>query len=229
MDIVHLYERSRHLHLLDPATHAYLSEYDVFNDTVKSLEEAARRDFAGEGYDDSQIEYTLELDMKFGGQLNVKRATSPVLRVESEEDVVRVRESFEQEYAQAYSALGLNPEAGIEIHNFVLRGRVARPKPELPAVEPEGPDASAARTGSRRAYWGGSLGWVDTPVYRQNDLRSGNVVVGPAIIEAEDTTVVIEPDWKLQIGRYMEGLIEYVGAGDSTELVQETAEVSTTR
>src|SRR6266516_1461260 len=81
MDTVHLYERSRNIHLLDPATHEYMTDYEAFNDTVAWLEEAARRDFSGEGYGEGDIEYTVELDMKFGGQLNVKRATSPVLRV----------------------------------------------------------------------------------------------------------------------------------------------------
>ena len=42
--------------------------------------ELARRDFAGEGFDPDQVRYTLELDMKFGGQLNVKRVASPLLQ-----------------------------------------------------------------------------------------------------------------------------------------------------
>jgi N-methylhydantoinase A/oxoprolinase/acetone carboxylase beta subunit len=207
MDIVHLYERSRQLHLLDPATHEYMTNYEDFNETVEGLEELARRDFLGEGYDEDQIEYTLELDMKFGGQLNVKRATSPVLRIGSEEDVVRIRESFEREYAEAYSSLGVNPDAGIEIHDFVLRGRVAQPKSDLPRFTPEGPDPSHARAGSRRAYWG-DPGWVETPVYRQEALRCGNVVAGPALIEAEDTTIVVEPEWTFRVGEYMDGIME---------------------
>ena len=146
--------------------------------------------------------------MKFGGQLNVKRATSPVLRVSSEADVVAIREAFEQEYAQAYSPMGLNPEAGIDIHNFVLRGRVAQPKPTLPESEPGPADPSEARTGSRRAFWA-DLGWVETPVYGQETLRAGHVIAGPAIVEAEDTTVVVDPGWTLTIGRFMDGILEY--------------------
>jgi N-methylhydantoinase A/acetophenone carboxylase len=225
MDIVHLYERSRHLHLLDPATHEYMTDYDTFNDTVAALEEVARRDFEGEGYTDDQIEYVLELDMKFGGQLNVKRATSPVLRIESEKDVVAIREAFETEYAQAYSAMGLNPEAGIEIQNFVIRGRVAQPKPELPRFESEGEEPAGARAGSRRAYWSG-LGWVDTPVYRQDGLRTGNVVDGPAIIEAEDTTVVVEPEWRFSVGEYADGILEFKGSRPEVAS-HETAAIST--
>jgi N-methylhydantoinase A/acetophenone carboxylase len=215
MDIVHMYERSRHLHVLHPATHEYMKgeDYEIFNDTMAALHDLARRDFIGEGYDEDEVEYTLELDMKFGGQLNVKRATCPVLRIESEEDVVKIRQAFEEEYAQAYSSLGLNPEAGIDIHNFVLRGRVAQPKPELPRYEPVSADASAAQAGSRHAYWGPEIGWVDTPVFRQNLLQCGNVIEGPAVIEAEDTTVVIEPKWKFSLGEYMDGIMEFTHSG----------------
>jgi N-methylhydantoinase A/oxoprolinase/acetone carboxylase beta subunit len=210
MDLVHLYERSRHIHLLHPSTHAYTTQYDLFNETVAALQEEARRDFAGEGLHDEQIEYTLELDMKFGGQLNVKRATSPVLRIESEKDVIQVREAFEREYATAYSSMGLNPEAGIEIHNFVLRGRVVQPKSDLPRFPLEGQDPAAAREGRRRVYWG-DRGWVETPIFRQERLRPGNVIDGPAIIEAEDTTIVVEPDWTFRLGQYMDGILEFGG------------------
>jgi len=39
-------------------------------------------------------------------------------------------------------------------------------------------------------------------------LRPGHVVAGPALVEAEDTTVVIEPGWTLRIGEYLDGVIE---------------------
>ncbi len=207
MDVVHLYERSRHLHLLDPVEHGYLSDYGAFNETVEVLRAEALRDFEGEGYSEDQLEFTLELDMKFGGQLNVKRATSPVLRVRSEADVVAIREAFEREYAGAYSPMGLTPEAGIEIYNFVLWARLPSAKPELPRFALEGTDPGAARGGSRRAYWQ-DLGWVDTPVFRLDLLRPGNELHGPAIVEAEDTTLVVEPEWHFRIGEYFDGILE---------------------
>jgi N-methylhydantoinase A/oxoprolinase/acetone carboxylase beta subunit len=208
MDVVHVYERSRHLHLLHPATGAYLTDFDAFNQTVRALQEVARRDFVGEGYDADEVSYELELDMKFGGQLNVKRTSSPLLRIGSEADVIKVREAFEREYSDAYSPLGLNPEAGIEIHNFVLRGRVAQEKPELTRYEFVGEDPAAAQVGTRPAHWQG-LGTVPTPIYEQDLIRCGNVIDGPAVIEAEDTTVVIEPGWRYTLDEYLNGIIEY--------------------
>jgi N-methylhydantoinase A/oxoprolinase/acetone carboxylase beta subunit len=211
MDVVHVYERSRHLHVLHPATGAYLETYDAFNETVGALEETARRDFGGEGYGVDEVSYELELDMKFGGQLNVKRVSSPLLRIGSEADVIELRKAFELEYSEAYSPLGLNPEAGIEIHNFVLRGRVPQAKPELERHAFVGEDPAAARLGERAAYWA-ALGSVDTPVYGQDMIRCGNVIPGPAIIEAEDTTIVVEPGWRYTLDEYLNGVIEFTDA-----------------
>jgi N-methylhydantoinase A/acetophenone carboxylase len=208
MDVVHVYERSRHLHVLHPSTGAYLDDYATFNETVRQLREVARRDFGGEGYDPDEVVYELELDMKFGGQLNVKRTSSPLLEIASEPDVIKLREAFEREYSDAYSPLGLNPEAGIEIHNFVLRGRVAQGKPDLERHDRVGDDPAAAQVGTRPAYWD-RLGAVATPVYDQNLVRCGNVIDGPAIIEAEDTTVVIEPGWRYTLDEYLNGVIEF--------------------
>ncbi|HEY1367379.1 MAG TPA: hydantoinase/oxoprolinase family protein [Gaiellaceae bacterium] len=225
MDVVHVYERSRHLHLLHPSTQEYLTDYDAFNEAVEALREVATRDFEGEGYEPDRVGYALELDMKFGGQLNVKRVTSPVLRVDGPDDVLAIREAFETEYSQAYSSLGLNPEAGIEIHNFVLRGRVAQPRPELTRHEDRGTDASAAQTGTRRAYWE-ELGAVDTPVYSQELLECGNRLEGPAIVEAEDTTIVVEPGWTFSLDPYMNALIEHsAGREPATATAAATARV----
>jgi N-methylhydantoinase A/acetophenone carboxylase len=209
MDVVHVYERSRHLHVLHPATATYLDDYGAFNVTVESLREMAWRDFAGEGYDPAEVTYELELDMKFGGQLNVKRVSSPLLRIGTEDDVIALRQAFEREYSEAYSPLGLNPEAGIEIHNFVLRGRVAQEKRRLERHEFVGDDPASALVATREAHWEG-LGTVPTPVYGHDLIRCGNVIEGPAIIEAEDTTIVIEPGWRYTLDEYLNGVIEHV-------------------
>ena len=51
MDVVHVYERSRHLHVLHLSTGAYLDDYATFNETVRRLREVAQQRFGGEGYD----------------------------------------------------------------------------------------------------------------------------------------------------------------------------------
>ncbi|AOH54624.1 hypothetical protein ABE28_009705 [Peribacillus muralis] len=44
----------------------------------------------------------------------------------------------------------------------------------------------------RSVYFSGQ-GWCDTPIYRRKSLVQGYTIVGPAIIEQMDTTLIVEP------------------------------------
>lgn len=45
---------------------------------------------------------------------------------------------------------------------------------------------------NRSVYYSGH-GWLDTPIYRRTSLVQGYTIVGPAIIEQMDTTLIVEP------------------------------------
>jgi N-methylhydantoinase A len=54
----------------------------------------------------------------------------------------------------------------------------------------EAPASGACSPRSRRqAFFGG---WRDVPVYALDDLRPGHSLIGPSIIEAETTTVLVD-------------------------------------
>ena len=69
MDVIHIYEQSKHIILLQPGTKEFLTDYESFNSTVEELKAKAIRDIKGEGFKEEDIQYQLELDMKFGGSL----------------------------------------------------------------------------------------------------------------------------------------------------------------
>ncbi len=48
---------------------------------------------------------------------------------------------------------------------------------------------SWAPRGKRQAFFGG---WREVPVYALDDLTPGHTLAGPAIIEAETTTVLVD-------------------------------------
>jgi N-methylhydantoinase A/acetophenone carboxylase len=133
--------------------------------------------------------------MKFGGQLNVKRVASPLLQVGSEADMRALYAAFEQEFSEAYSPLGLNPEAGVEIEAFVLKASLPQVHPERPVSAARGGDLGAARTGYREALFSVEDGWVQTPVHEMERLAPGDQLAGPALIDSDDTTVVVSPGW----------------------------------
>jgi N-methylhydantoinase A/oxoprolinase/acetone carboxylase beta subunit len=195
MDVVHVYERSRRFSLLTAVGGQWLDDYAAFNAVVEALRELARRDFAGEGFDADEVRYALELDMKFGGQLNVKRVASPLLHAGSEEDMRAIYAAFEHEFSEAYSPLGLNPDAGVEIEAFVLKASLPQVHPDRPTMPPGDGDATAALTGRREAMFSAEEGWVQAPVYEMERLSPGHTFDGPALIESDDTTVVVAPGW----------------------------------
>jgi N-methylhydantoinase A/acetophenone carboxylase len=216
MDIVHVYEMSKRMIFLESLTQQFTTDYETFNSTVRQLMDQARQDLLAEGLPADDATFSLELDMLYGGQVNVKRAASPVLFLESEKDVQAVYDDFEQEFSEAFSPLVVNKPGGVYLDNFVLKVTVPTPKPVLPESALVGEDAKAAITGSRRAYWpqssnggtGGGRGWVDTSLYDADSLQPGNVVVGPAVVEAPLTTVVVPPGMRYSIDKYGLGVLE---------------------
>jgi len=219
MDVVHLYERSQRMVLLEPMTGAPATDYERWNATVRSLVEEARREVASEGLDWADATVSLEIDALYGGQINSKRASSPLLFIESSDDVMRVYRRFEQEFSEAFSPLAVNIPGGVYIDTFVLRVAIPGRAVELPELEPAGEDASAARSGSRDAFWPALGGFVDTPVYEFAGLRPGNRLFGPAIIQAPLTTAVIPPGMQFAIDNHGLGILEAAaGAAESRPL-----------
>lgn len=197
MDILHVYERSQHFTLVTAAG-GWFSDFDAFNQVLDRLIEQALRDFAGEGFDTSGIQFELELDMKFGGQLNVKRVRAPELHLRTERDAKSLYAAFEAEYSAAYSPLGLNPAAGVEIDALILKGRLPMEKVPLPAAPALTPK-EATTDASRPVYWAVGEAPRATPVFRADDLAPGMWSTGPALIESENTTVVVAPGWRFDI------------------------------
>ncbi|MFZ0376544.1 MAG: hydantoinase/oxoprolinase family protein [Solirubrobacteraceae bacterium] len=199
MDVVHVYERSRRFPLLTAVGGYWLEDYDGFNSVVEGLRELAYRDFAGEGFDPDQVRFALELDMKFGGQLNVKRVASPVERVGSESDMRALYAAFEREFSEAYSPLGLNPDAGVEIEAFVLKASLPQRHTDRPLAAPRNGGAAPTPTGYRDALFAAEPGWVQTPLYEMERLAPGEQLPGPALIDSDDTTVVVAPGWSCAV------------------------------
>jgi N-methylhydantoinase A/oxoprolinase/acetone carboxylase beta subunit len=84
MDIVHLYEQSKRLVFMEPLTEKLVIDRAQFNATVKEMIAKADQELVSENLDPKEAKYSLELDMLYGGQVNVKRTACPVLKIESD-------------------------------------------------------------------------------------------------------------------------------------------------
>lgn len=128
--------------------------------------------------------------MQYMGQLNDLEITSPILEAASEGDWDAMVASFEDTYARVYASAARSPELGFSVTGVIMRGTVATQKPVLPE-DPDGgaiPPASA-RLGTRKFYR--HRQWVDATLWKMEELKPGNEIFGPAVIESDATTFVV--------------------------------------
>ncbi len=206
MDVMHQYELSNHVILFDPKSGDVLSDYEKFNRAVEDLKKLAVRDMQGEGFDPETIVFSLELEMRYGTQLNSARVPSPRVTVGSAEDVKAIIDAHTREYVVVYGAIAAYPEGGVEVDTFILKATVPMEKYRFPTFPMEPADPSAAQKGTRRVWW--EDGPRETGIYERRLLKSGNVVNGPAVIEAEDTTYVLPAGKVFRVDQFLNGTIE---------------------
>ena len=209
MRVSELWEKSRRLRIFEWATQQYCEDLAVFNDVVRELVDLATRDLRLEGYAEQAMRFDLDLEMRFGSQYNLTRIRAPRLFLESPADYRALGEHFVRRYGEIYSPEATFLAGGINIESFCVSAWIDSAPFRL-AAEAPGADESpaAASIGSRPACWDPAAGCVDTPVYQLARLRPGNVVAGPAIIEARETTYVIEPGWSFRMDVWRNGVLE---------------------
>ena len=208
MDIMHVYELSKKLTLMEPVTHKLSQEFEKFNAAVELLIEDANRDLAGEGLDPAKATLILELDMMYGGQFHVKRTLSPLLLIRTERDVSAICDAFEKEFSEAFSPFVVNPDGGVFVDSFILKAVVPTKKVSLPKMPLEKSDPEAARKGSHAVYWPEKKDFSDTKIYAFDKLRPGNVIQGPAVVEGEYTTLVVPFPFRFSIDEHGLGILE---------------------
>ena len=208
MDIMHVYEASKKITLLEPGTQKATEEFVTFNRTVESLVEQAKRDLVADGLNPQNANFVLELDMLYGGQFHVKRTLSPRLALESVQDVHALCDAFQKEFSEAFSPFVVNPEGGVFIESFILKAIVVTKKIELPKMKLEGSDPSTARKGERPVFWSDAKSYKTTPIYGYESLRPGNVIEGPAVVEGEYTTLVVPSAMTFSLDERGLGILE---------------------
>jgi N-methylhydantoinase A len=101
----------------------------------------------------------------------------------------RLVEQFEAEHQRRY---GFDLESPVEIATLRVVGRGVTEEVGLEAGA-EGDGAAPQAHSTAPVFFDGA--WHDTPTYIRGTLRTGHVLSGPAIVEQDDTTSVIEPGW----------------------------------
>ena len=202
LDVAHIYERARPLMLFDPSDGSYLQDYAAFNEAVGELEVDLKRDMIAEGLDLGSMRLALELELRYGSSPVTQRIRCNSLRLENEDDVKALYRDFRSHLMQLSFGVDL-PEAPVRIETFALSGSIPTSqdvKDGQNSSNDSGPGKHGkSPPGERDVIWNSSLSPVKTPVFSIEELSEGDLITGPAIGEARDTTYVIPPGWELSV------------------------------
>ena len=158
--------------------------------------EARGRDELGDA--DATLDVTRSADMRFHGQahqLTVSVPDGPL----GDEDLSALVKRFQEVYRQTY---GIDADAPAQVVS--ARVRVVRVVEKL-ALRPHAVadrDASAALAGERAASFAEAGGFTATPVFDWSRLEPGCRLVGPAIVEGPDATIVVPPGYAAAVDRW---------------------------
>jgi N-methylhydantoinase A len=98
----------------------------------------------------------------------------------------------------------------VSISTIVLNALVPMPHLKIRASKLSKEDPNKALKGHREIFGFPQVGYQKTPVYERELLVPGNMVAGPAIVEAKDTTYVIPAGRSFTVDKYSNGIIKEV-------------------
>ena len=156
------------------------------------LRDQVVEEFAKSGVARDAIQFKPAVRMLYYGQLNALEIPSPTMDLASGDDLQPLVQGFEDLYGRIYGNSARTPEFGYLVAGVVMCGSVAVEKPTLPVETDAGPVLDpGAQKGERPLYYRGA--WHTARILDLEKIKAGNVVHGPAVVEAPASTMVVPP------------------------------------
>ncbi|MEU4225560.1 hydantoinase/oxoprolinase family protein [Nonomuraea sp. NPDC026600] len=172
---------------LDPASAARLSGVlaELSDQAQAWLTEQSAAAATGNGAGASEARLSHSADMRYAGQAYELRVALDPARLEVE----AISEAFHAEHERLYGFR--DQHAPIELGTARLG--VVGPVAELPSATVPPGTGTPAPHGRRQVLLAGA--WHAADVHLRSALGVGDAFDGPAIVEQDDTTVVVPPGW----------------------------------
>jgi N-methylhydantoinase A len=139
------------------------------------------------------------VDLQLSGQVHAVRVPvddPDLAAADGGEGVIR---RFVELYEARYGAGTAYRQAGVEAITFTVEATARLPIPSAEWLSDEGAASAHAVKGERPVYIGEAAAYESVVVYDAERLRPGNELEGPAVIEADDTTVFVHPGQRLRV------------------------------
>jgi N-methylhydantoinase A len=167
-------------------------EIERVNAVARQLIDSAIEELSGEGFDPSEITVTRKADVQYLGQVHALPIPLPD-RDLTAADVPELQNTFTAAYERTYGVGTAWPNAPQQLLNYTVT--VSAPQPHPPTLpHPPAPTAeNEMRRGEREVYLPSERTRRVIPAYDEARFTSGSRIVGPAVIDAVDTTIYVPP------------------------------------
>ncbi len=180
-------------------------ELSILQQTYREFEKKATELLLREGVIRSDIRFLREVDMRYQGQSYELRIPLPAGRF-GKNLAMELNQKFFAAHQQSYGfAVTTEPT---EIVNLRLSAIGSVPRPQCRELPRGRSSAKAALKTKRSVYMDDTHQPVPTAIYDRYQLRAGNRLAGPAIIEEIDSTTFLPPGCTAQVDGYGNLLIQ---------------------
>lgn len=169
--------------------------YDQINRTFEETEAIGIKHLEADGFERDRIAIRRSIDMRYVGQVHECTVEIDNFTID-EQSVSKLRDAFHSRHEQLYTYREENTPIEVVNLESTLYGRVDRPS--LPKISNGGAGNETVKT-KRQMIFSADGAAVETPVYDGASLTAGAIIAGPAVIEEDTTTIVIEPDWRAEL------------------------------
>jgi N-methylhydantoinase A len=148
------------------------------------------------GWFDGPIAVERSAEMRYGEQIFEIDVALDGVDLESPSLITEIEDRFHRRHEELYTYASRDQEVVFVNARVAAIGAVSTGRAEEQGAASIAPCRPRSR---RKAFFGG---WLDVPVYALDDLRPGQSLQGPVIIEAETTTVVINAGDRLEVNAF---------------------------
>jgi N-methylhydantoinase A len=195
--------------LSDPSRAPF--DLDRWRARFRELDASLERDFERERLPIGTLSVQRFVELQFRGQVHAVRVPVEPPDLDRADGGEAVIQRFSEMYEAKYGRGSAYRKAGVEAITFVAEGVASLPLPQAEALLDDGPDPNSALRGERPVHLSDANDVRSARVYSAELLRAGNQLEGPALVEAEDTTVLVHPGQRLWVDGYLNLRIEVGG------------------
>ena len=164
--------------------------FEEIEKIYKGMEEEGRAAIAQSAVTPESIEVDRGADMRYVGQEHAVAIDLPA-EFFDRQDRAAIKERFDSVHKIRYGTSAPKEPADLVSLRVTVSGMMRKP-PRNSVEEGASTPPKEALRGTKKVYFRGG-GFANTPVYRRPQLRSGNTVEGPALVEEHASTTVIQP------------------------------------